>query len=395
MSCEIRRIAIVGAGMGGLAAANALLRRGFEVKVYEQAPDLGAFGAGLAITPNAVKVFEALGLRKKLHEVSYEPGGLIWRDSNDGSIQNFVSLTGAKARYGAQYYNSYRGDVHTVLASGVPSKLIDAGRRCVGVQLHDDLVGLQFSDGSSEEADVVIGCDGIRSSVRRSLFGGPPARYSGHMCWRSLVPVDALPKDFHDGNTNNWTGPDGFVLSYFVRQGRFINIVAVRPQPAWEEESWAVPSSRAEMLSGFSRMGEKAQILLGNASDVFKWGQFMGAPADQWTKGRVTLLGDAAHAMLATFGQGAASTFEDAYALAEWFDSKRDDYVVALAGYENSRKPRTQKLQALSRTEVNFKRLHTLRQRLRREWTYLSRFGLTTRAMYKWIYGFDPVNSWR
>ncbi len=395
MSKAIRRVAIVGAGMGGLTAAIALSRHGFDVRVYEQSPDLGAFGAGLAITPNAVKVFGALGLQEKLREASFEPEGLIWRDSRDGTMQNHVTLIDATKRFGAPYFNSYRPDVHSILASAAPNSSIKAGRRCIGVETNNNSAGLSFEDGSSAEADVIIGCDGIRSRVRRVLFGGPDARYSGHMCWRTLVPVDALPAGFHDMNTDNWTGSDGFVLSYYVRQGRFVNVVAVRPQEHWNEESWSVPSSREEMLAGFSRMGDKAQSLLSKAGEVYKWGQFAGAPAAQWTKGRATLLGDAAHAMLATFGQGAASSFEDAYALAEWMAAHRDDYGMALNGYEAARKPRTSRLQELSRTEVRFKRLRTPVQRLRREWTYLTRFGLTTNHMYRWIYGFNPVDNWR
>ena len=395
MSRAIKRIAIIGAGMGGLAAAIALHRKGFDVKVYEQSPDLGAFGAGLGVTPNAVKVFAALGLREKLQAVSVEPGGLIWRDSNDGSVTKFVSLERAVERFGAQYYNSWRGDVHNLLSSAVPAACIEAGRRCEGLEEGSDSIAVRFADGGTAEADIVIGCDGIRSVVRRALFGGPAARYSGHMCWRTLVPSDRLPTGFHDGNTNNWTGPEGFLLSYFVRQGKFINILAVRPQKTWEEESWSVPSSREEMLAGFPRMGEKAQILMNNAEQVFKWGQFMGAPAAQWTKGRATLLGDAAHAMLATFGQGAGSSFEDAFALAEWIDAHRDDYAMALNGYETARKPRTDQLQEMSRTEVHFKQQRTFPQRLRREWTYLTRFGKTTPKVYQWIFGFDPVANWR
>jgi salicylate hydroxylase len=215
------------------------------------------------------------------------------------------------------------------------------------------------------------------------------------MCWRSLVPVEALPPNHQDGNVTQSGGEGRFVISYYVRQKQFVNIVAVRRQPDWTEESWSVPSTNAELVAAFPDAGPLAGPLLEAAKHCTKWGQFTGEHAAQWTKGRVTLLGDAAHAMLATFGQGAAMAFEDSYVLAKWLATHRDDAAAALAGYEAVRKPRASRVQALSRTEVGFKKITSPWEKLRREWTYLTRFGSTYAQVYQWIFQYDPVADWR
>jgi salicylate hydroxylase len=390
-----KRIAIVGAGLGGLAAAVTLRQQGFEVDVYEQAPELGAFGAGINLSANAVKVFQAMGLKDRLHEVSFEPAGHAWRDWSDGSVSRVLPLDQSRSRYGSNYYVMHRGDLHRLLCDALPPSGIHLGKRCTGVELHERSAGLHFTDGTSAEADVVIGADGIRSAVRKHVFGGEGCRYAGTMCWRSLIPSDRLPRGFHDQYVNHWTGAgrERFVISYFVRQGRYINILAVMKQAEWSSESWSVPSTREEMVASFSEVGPKVAQLLGQATNVFKWGQFSGENAEQWTRGRVALLGDAAHAMLATFGQGACMAFEDAYILARWLAQRRDNPEEALKGYEAVRKPRATRIQEMSRLEVSFKRQSSAWDRLYREWVYLSRFGTTTPAIYKWIYGYDPVND--
>ncbi len=392
---KTRRIAIVGAGLGGLAAAIALRRQGFEVQIYEQAPELAEFGAGINISPNSVKFFQAVGLADRLHAVASEPIGLCWRDWRTGEIEFSLPFGDFERRYGAKYYVVHRSDLHRLLSEAVPLESIELGKRCTAVESRDGSVGLSFADGTDAEADVVVGCDGIRSSVRACIFGGEGPHYAGTMCWRALAPADALPKDHHDHYVNQWSGEGGFVISYFIRQGEFVNFVAVRQQPGWTEQSWSVPSSVGEMLAAFPDAGEKLRSMMAQATSCSKWGQFTGEHAARWTKGRVTLLGDSAHAMLATFGQGANMAFEDAYVLAQWLRASADDPLAALLGYETARKPRATRVQQLSRTEVRFKKLHSGWDQLRREWTFLTRHGSTTKGVYRWIYGYDPIAQWR
>jgi salicylate hydroxylase len=390
-----RRIAIVGAGLGGLAAAIALRRQGFEVQIYEQASELAEFGAGINISPNSVKVFQALDLADKLHAIGSEPIGLTWRDWGSETIHNRLPFVDFEKRYGAKYYVTHRSDLHRLLSEELPRDIIHLGKRCATVETRNDTAALSFADGTSAEADVVVGCDGIRSAVRASVFGGEGPHYAGTMCWRALAPTNALPKDFHDRHVNQWSGDGGFIISYYVRQGKFINFVCVRQQPGWTEQSWSVPSNVQEMLSAFPHVGEKLHRMMAEATSCSKWGQFTGEHAPQWTKGRVTLLGDSAHAMLATFGQGANMAFEDAYVLSRWLRAKADDPAAALAGYEAARKPRATKVQQLSRTEVRFKKQHSSWDRLRRQMTFVSRHGLTTAGVFRFIFSYDPVSQWQ
>ncbi len=390
-----RRIAIVGAGLGGLAAAIALRRQGFEVHIYEQAPELAEFGAGINISPNSVKFFHAVDLADKLHAISSEPVGLTWRDWDSGKIHNCLPFGDFEKRYGAKYYVVHRSDLHRLLSEAVPQSSIQLGKRCTAVEDRNGSVGLSFKDGTSAEADVVVGCDGIRSAVRACMFGGEGPRYAGTMCWRALAPSSALPKDYHDRYVNQWSGDGGFVVSYYVRQGEFINFVCVRQQPGWTEQSWSVPSSVHEMLAAFPLAGDKLRRMMREATSCSKWGQFTSEYAPQWTKGRATLLGDSAHAMLATFGQGANMAFEDSYVLAQWLRASGDDPDAALAGYETVRKPRATRVQQLSRTEVHFKKQHSNWDRLRREAVFLTRHGSTTGGVYRWIFGYDPITQWR
>jgi salicylate hydroxylase len=390
-----RRIAIVGAGLGGLATAIALRQQGFEVRIYEQSPELAEFGAGINISPNSVKFFQAVGLAEKLHAISSEPVGLSWRDWGADEISYSLPFGDFEKRYGAKYYVMHRSDLHRLLSSQVPEASIELGKRCTQVETRNGSAGLTFADGTSADADVIVGCDGIRSAVRSCVFGGEGPRYVGTMCWRALAPTSALPKNFHDGYVNQWSGDGGFVVSYYVRQGQFINFVCVRQQPGWTEQSWSVPSSVDEMLSAFPHVNDRLRTMMAAATSCSKWGQFTGEHAPQWTKGRITLLGDSAHAMLATFGQGANMAFEDAYVLAQWLSASADDPEAALAGYEAARKPRATRVQQLSRTEVRFKKMHSNWDRLRREAVFLTRHGSTTSGVYRWIFGYDPITQWR
>ena len=390
-----RRIAIVGAGLGGLAAAIALRRQGCEVAIYEQAGELAEFGAGINVTPNAVKVFRALELADKLHAVGWEPAGLTWRDWGSDTIHNVLPFVDFESRYGANYYVVHRSDLHRMLSEEVPQEIIHLGKRCTAAESRKGVAGLTFADGTSAEADVVVGCDGIRSGVRASVFGGQGPHYAGTMCWRAMAPADALPKDFHDRHVNQWSGDGGFVISYLIRGARFINFVCVRQQPGWTEQSWSVPSTVEELLAAFPHVGARLRRMLENVTSCSKWGQFTGEHAPQWTRDRITLLGDSAHAMLATFAQGANMAFEDAYVLARWLRHEADDPAAALAGYEAARKPRATKIQQLSRTEVRFKKQHTPWDRLRRQVTFVREHRVSTGGAFRFMYSYDPVQQWQ
>jgi salicylate hydroxylase len=392
---KTQRIAIVGAGLGGLATGIALRRQGFEVQIYEQAKELAEFGAGINLSPNSVKVFRALELGEKLHAIGTEPVGLTWRDWGSDTIHSRLPFTDFDKRYGAKYYVVHRSDLHRLLSEALPKDIIHLNKRCTSAESRNGTAGLTFADGSSAEADVIVGCDGIRSAVRASVFGGEGPHYAGTMCWRALVPADAVPKQLHDHHVNQWSGDGGFIISYYIRQDRFINFVCVRQQPGWAEQSWSVPSSVDEMLAAFPQAGENLRKIMAQATSCSKWGQFTGEHAPQWTKDRITLLGDSAHAMLATFGQGANMAFEDAYVLSRWLHAKADDPAAALISYEAVRKPRATRVQQLSHTEVRFKKQHSIWERLQREAAFIANHGMTTAGVYRWIFSYDPVSQWQ
>ena len=373
-----RRIAIVGAGLGGLAAAIALRRQGFEVQVYEQAPELAEFGAGINISPNSVKFFHAVGLADKLHAIGSEPIGLTWRDWNSGEIHNCLPFVDFEKRYGAKYYVVHRSDLHRLLSETVPQESIQLGKRCTAVESRNGTVGLSF-DGRHQRRSR----RGRR--LRRHPLGGPRLRVRRRR--PALRGNDVLARaGAHRCAAEGLSRPP---CEPVVRRRRFRHQLLrsarqvhqfrrVRQQPGWTEQSWSVPSNVEEMLAAFPHAGENLRRMMGAATSCSKWGQFTGEHAPQWTKDRVTLLGDSAHAMLATFGQGANMAFEDAYVLAQWLRASADDPHAALTGYEAARKPRATRVQQLSRTEVRFKKQHSNWERIRREAAFMTRHGATT-----------------
>src|SRR5262245_61456266 len=192
---EVRNIAVVGGGLGGLTAAIALRRRGFDVTVYEQAPQLGEIGAGIQLSPNASRVLVGLGLDKAFEAIAFEPERHVVRSWKTGGIVSATQMKGVfRPQYGAGYFGAHRADLHGVLQRAVPAGCISLNTRCTAVDQTPDGVALTFADGTSAEADVVIGADGIRSAVRSALLGPDAPQFTGHIVWRGLVPTESLPK---------------------------------------------------------------------------------------------------------------------------------------------------------------------------------------------------------
>jgi salicylate hydroxylase len=394
---SIRRVIIVGAGLGGLATAIALRRKGFEVEVYEQAPALGEIGAGVNVGPNAVKAFRVLGLAAELEQQGFQPSGRANRDLRTGRLMQTIPLGNIVARFDANFILMHRADLLGLLANHVPASLIHLDHRCVSVEQDDDSARATFANGCTATGDLIIGCDGIRSVVRQCLFGAEPPLYTGNVCWRATVPTDALPRDLMDSTITNWYGQGAHVTGYYIRKGAFYNLVAVREVADWTDESWVVPSSREELLAAFPEAEKNLVLAFQNAPTVTKWGQFDREPLAQWTIGRITLMGDAAHPMLPALGQGAATAFEDACVLAEWADRQRTNPRSALASYEAARKPRTSRIQVCSRIESKAKKVSTFSARLRRgiDHTVSRLFNYRYKTTnYDWIYQYDPARDW-
>jgi salicylate hydroxylase len=350
------RIAIVGGGIGGLTAAHALLRRGFDVSVHEAAPELKEIGAGVSLSANAMKALRALDLEQAVRKVGWESDYQLLRNWRTGRI---ISKTPAKsfmaARFGASGCTVHRADLLDVLGEGLPQEMIHLGARCTGVESTGSAAVARFKDGSEVEADVVIGADGIHSAVRESLFGPDAPRFTGKICWRCLVPVDAVPGGLPTTDSTTWLGPHGAVVVYLVRRGELVNVVAHYDNDSWTEESWIRECDKSEVIENYQGWHESLLRLFSASDKHYKWALYDRDPLTQWTKGRVTILGDAAHPMLPYLGQGACQAMEDGLVLAAALARMPEDLPGALKLYESVRLPRASKvvLTARSRGEDN------------------------------------------
>ncbi|CAM5205724.1 2-polyprenyl-6-methoxyphenol hydroxylase-like FAD-dependent oxidoreductase OS=Castellaniella defragrans OX=75697 GN=HNR28_002249 PE=4 SV=1 [Castellaniella defragrans] len=342
------RVGIIGAGIGGVALARALRMRGVETHLFERAGQFGEIGAGVQMTPNAAKVLAALGLQEDIERVGFLPEAMVGRDWSTGEKLFRTPLREACPRlFGAHYYHVHRADLHAILSKDIPPEDVTFNVQCVGVDQTADGAVARFSDGSSYEADLIVGADGIHSAVRESLWGKHEAHFTGHMCWRALVPVEHYPLPFVGPEAAFWMGPKAHVVTYYVKGGKAVNIVAVAESKAWVAESWTEPSSAVELLSAYRGWHENLIKLfdLADSTQVFKWGLFDRDPLSQWSKGNATLLGDAAHPLLPFLSQGAAMALEDGYVLACALKHYGPaDLPSALRAYENERVPRTSRV---------------------------------------------------
>lgn len=387
------RILIAGAGIGGLALAGLLAQRGLEVLVCEQSTSLGEVGAGVQVSPNAVKVLRALGLEDALQACSFEPeyfSGWDWKSGR--ALYKTPIRQVYEERYGAPYFHVHRADLHRLLASKLPESAVRLRARIATLRQEGGKVEVILANGERLEAHVLVGADGIHSAVRRALFGDMPARFTGNMCWRGLVATDDLPAGLVPPTASNWLGPHGHVVHYYLRGGAIVNFVAVRETDQWSEESWTSPSSKAELMSAFAGWHPRLLALFERSGDLFKWGLFDRDPLPAWSRDRVTLLGDAAHPMLPFLAQGAAQAMEDAYALAAWLELRADDPLQALRGYESERRERTARIQLGARARGRSTHLASPLARLRRNlgyrWKSLRDPGGTSHQA-EWIYEHD------
>jgi salicylate hydroxylase len=347
-----KRIAIVGAGIGGLTAAIGLARAGFAPTVYEQAPSLGEVGAGLSVTPNAVKGLNWLGLKDQLEQQAYEPPQQLVRNSKTNDILVRIDRAPCREQYGAPYLQIHRADLHKILVAALNDLVPDAIHLGAAVtdivETHHD-VSLTFSHGRKAQADVLIGADGLRSSVRQWRAGSDAVRYTGHVAYRGLVPRDhVLGLDMAPGSCA-WAGPQRVFLRYPLRQGDLINCVMLGQSEHWAEESWSARAEIGELKSILTGWPSEVQTLIDAipSDKCFKWGLFDRAPLTSIVSHRVALLGDAAHPMLPFFAQGAASAIEDAVVLARCMAAE-PDIEAALKRYEVARLERVTMMQRMS-----------------------------------------------
>ncbi|MGA8554276.1 MAG: FAD-dependent monooxygenase [Candidatus Acidiferrales bacterium] len=390
------RVGIIGGGIGGLALAATLAKVGIESRLFERAPAFGEVGAGLQMTPNAVKVIRELGGSDELRKVSFLPRSIVGRNWHSGKVAFRTPLIDECPRlYDAEFLHTHRADLHRILLSLAPSNSTTLSAQCVSVNQSKDTAVATFADHSEFEADLIVGADGIQSTVRKSLFGAEAPRFTGNMCWRMLIPFERPDFDLVSPDASFWLGPQGHVVTYYVSGGRAVNVVAIRETDAWVEESWNIRSNRDELLAGYPNWHPQVLDLFSRAENIFKWGLFDRDPMSTWSAGRLTLLGDAAHPMLPFLSQGAAMAIEDGYVLGAVL-AENADLAVALKRYEALRLPRTSRVQLESRKRGETYHISSPLRRLYRDALYRLRQMVnpqTTGIQADWVYSYDAISE--
>lgn len=347
-------VLIAGAGIGGLTTALALQRAGIRVSVYEQATALGEVGAGLTLASNATRILQHLGLGAVLDDLAVIPERGAVKHFRTGRVLVDIPRGATQIeRFGSPYCQIHRNDLHQALVAAVQSA--DRGCLHLGHAIEDfgqdgESVTALFGNGRTARGDLLVGCDGIRSSVRARLFGSEDPRFTGYVAWRGLVPMERLTASLVVPDSAVWIGPGHFLTRYKIRRGELLNYIAIARTNAWVEESWSVRSTVDALLAEFRDFEPTARsILMATPPDqCFKWGIFDRDPLPVWSTGRVTLLGDAAHPTTPFLGQGAAMALEDALVLARAITAA-SNVTEALARYEQARVARANGVLVASR----------------------------------------------
>ena len=340
------RVAIIGGGIGGLTAANALSRAGIETAVYEAAAELREIGAGVALHPNAMKVLRAIGVEDGVRAVAGRSQWQVMRNWKTGRVISRTSRQQQEASFGIPGATVHRADLLDVLAHALPAGLVTLGKRCTQVRPDGDVAVARFADGSEIEADVIVGADGIHSPVRACLFGPDDPRFTGKICYRSIVtvPEPSAAPTAQSTDGAQWLGPHGTIVLYPLRGEELINVVCHYDDASYRHESWIAECSREEVLERYAGWHESLLRLFAAAGTWYKWALYDRDPIPRWTRGRVTVLGDAAHPMLPYLGQGACQAIEDGAVLATALTAEAADPVTGLARYERTRRPRASRV---------------------------------------------------
>jgi salicylate hydroxylase/6-hydroxynicotinate 3-monooxygenase len=363
------QIAIVGAGIAGLAAAAALRRVGIQVQLYEQAQQFARVGAGIQITPNGMKLLYGLGIGDRLRRAGFAPEVTHHRAWDSAEVSYLHPMGAAtEQRYGAPDLMMHRADLHAALASLLPQESIHFNKKLAGIDRAGSRLELRFFDNSRVQADAVIGADGIHSVVRDLLFGAEQLHFTGQVAYRAVFPTRLLG-DAEVDDRVKWWGPDRHLVSYMMdRRREEIYFMASTPEPDFVDESWSAPGDLKVLRAAYEGFHPRATVLLEACPAVRKWALIERGPIKSWTADSVLLIGDACHPMLPYMAQGASSSMEDGVVLARCFEALGGgDMNAVFRMCEANRKQRTSEFQRGSQ---------------RNDW-------MKTTAGIDWVYEYD------
>jgi salicylate hydroxylase len=385
------RILIAGAGIGGLTAAACLMKAGHAVEVYEQAPELAEVGAGIQISANAQHVLRHLGLGPAIDRVGVRPGAYVFRLHDTGEeIQRFSLSEEHERLHGAPYTQLHRADLHDLLAACAREfdpGVVRLNHRVTGFTESEQGVELHFADGTSVRGDLLIGADGLKSVVRTQVVGDVPATYTGDAIWRLTVPTDRLPANLVGRVMSVFMGPGGHVVCYYLRGGALLNWAGVVETDELSEESWTIKLPWEMLKAHYAGWHPTVQTIIDAADrdQCYRWSMFNRPPIPDWSTGRVTLLGDAAHPTLPYLAQGAVMAIEDGAVLTRAL-AMADTIPAALQLYQRNRAARTARIVLQSSANRELFHLHS-------EAEIRARFARRDEGeeRNRWLYSYNPL----